>query len=299
MRCLVLLPAAVLLACMSPVEADALRYDDEDAIAPDTRILAIPDGVASPPAPAEVAAREPVSATGDAPRYRMGGEGTVYDCISVDADGFPAIDRTGGLVAVSHEQWLQLTSLAGLTTLRIISLAGEDLADERMTIIPEGADTTDERVCRSLRAQVRKDVRRANDDLAARGFRAMDVLAVEYGDAEFEANDELETPARERPLQVIVQHGEAIVRIPGVKVYERHAIDRPQGDMLYAVHGDRATGTVVLTFANCMGDSCTCDPLFTAEVMRWSPETFAALDAHPCADPESNDGLCHGIGYGF
>lgn len=297
MRGLVLLPVCVLLACMSPVDADALRYDDEDGLGSDSRILAIPDGVSSPPARAEVAAPEP--ATGDAPRYRLGGEGTVDDCISVDADGFPAIDRTGRLVAVSHEQWLQLTPLAGLTTLRIISLADEDLEDERMTIVPEGADTTDERVCRSVRAQVRKDVRRANDDLAARGFRAMDALAVEYGDAEVAANDELETPARGRPLQVVVQHGEAIVRIPGVKVYERHAIDRPQGDLLYAVHGDRATGTVVLTFANCMGDSCTCDPLFTAEVMRWSPETFAALDAHPCADPESKDGLCHGISYGF
>jgi hypothetical protein len=298
MRCLVLLPAAALLACMSPVEADALRYDDEDGLAPDIRILAIPDGVASP-ARAEVAAPEPASATGDAPRYRMGGDGTVDDCFSVDADGFPAIDRTGGLVAVSHEQWLQLTPLQGLTTLRIISLADDGLADERMTIVPEGADTMDERVCPSLRAQVRKDVRRANDDLAARGFRSMDVLAVEYGDAEFAASGDLETPARERPLEVIVQHGEAIVRIPGVKVYERHAIDRPRGDLLYAVHGDRATGTVVLTFANCMGDSCTCDPLFTAEVMQWSPETFAALDAHPCADPESKDGLCHGVDYGF
>lgn len=127
----------------------------------------------------------------------------------------------------------------------------------------------------------------------------MDVLAVEYGDAEVPADVYLETPARERPLQVLVQHGEAIARIPGVKVYERHALDRGRGDLLYAVHGDRETGTVVLTFATCMGESCTCDPLFTAEVIQWSEETFAALDAHPCADPEAQDGRCRGTDHGF
>lgn len=48
-----------------------------------------------------------------------------------------------------------------------------------------------------------------------------------------------------------------------------------------------------------MGDSCTCDPLFTAVVLRWNDETFAALEAHPCADPESDDVQCHVIDYGF
>jgi hypothetical protein len=294
MRRLALLPAAVVLACTAPVEADVLRYEDDDAPSPELRILAIPDGVPPSRVRAEVDAP-----TIDAPRYRMSGDGTVDDCVSVGAEGFPAIDRTGQLVAASHEQWLQMSPLPGLTTLRIISVGDEGRADELTTIVPDDADTLDEKVCRSVRAQVRKDIRRANADLAARGFRPMEVLAVEYGDADVGAEVYLETPARERPLQVLVQHGEAIVRIPGVKVYERLVIERTPGDWLYAVHGDRNSGTVVLTFASCMGDSCTCDPLFTAVVMRWSEETFAALDAHPCADPEAEDGRCHGVDYGF
>lgn len=288
---------------MSPIEAEELRYDADDSPSPDTRILAIPDGVSQPPVQPEVAApeAEPVVATPTirTPRYRLGGDGTLDDCLDVAAEGFPAIDNTGGLVATSQEQWLQLTPLPGPTTLRIISLGDDGLADELISIVPEDADTMEEKACRSLRTQVRKDVRIANAELAARGFRSMEALAVQYGDAEAPAETYLETPVRERPLQVIVQHGEAIVRIPGVKVYERDAIDRGPGDWLYAVHGDRSTGTVVLTFANCEGDSCTCDPLFTAEVMPWDEETFAALDAHPCADPESEDGRCHGTDYGF
>lgn len=294
MRRLVLLPAAVLLACMSPIEAEELRYDADDSPSPDTRILAIPDGVSPPPVQPEV-----VAPTIVAPRYRLRGDGTIDDCFDVDAEGFPAIDSAGGLVAASQEQWLQLTPFPGPTTLRIISLGDEGLADERISIVPEDADTMEEKACRLLRAQVRRDVLVANADLAARGFRTMEALAVQYGDAEVPADTYLETPVRERPLQVMVQHGEVIARIPGVKVYERQAIHRGTGDWLYAVHGDRSTGTVVLTFANCEGDSCTCDPLFTAEVIQWSEETFAALDAHPCADPEAAGGRCRGTDYGF
>lgn len=295
MRRLVLLPAALVIACMSPVEAESLRYD-EDESSHDTRVIAIPDGVRERPAQPEV---EVAATTLGTTRYRMTGEGTTDDCINVSGEGFPAIDRTGDLVAVSQDQWLQLTPFPGSTTLRIVSRGEARRADEMITILPAGMDTMEEKVCRALRKQVRGDIRRANADLAARGFRPMDALPVQYGDAEAPADGELETPARERPLQVIVLNGEIITRIPGVKVYERQPTDRGPDEWLYAVHGDRDTGTVVLTFADCNGDSCTCDPLFTADVLHWDEATFAALDAHPCADPESEDGLCHATDYGF
>jgi hypothetical protein len=32
----------------------------------------------------------------------------------------------------------------------------------------------------------------------------------------------------------------------------------------------------------CAGDSCTCDPSFTAHVLHWGEETFAAIEARPC-----------------
>ncbi|HWB80529.1 MAG TPA: hypothetical protein VG755_36445 [Nannocystaceae bacterium] len=298
MRRLASLPVALLVACTSPVTVDGLRYD-EDEPAPDDRVLAIPDGAREPVrAPAvetpaiAIAAAAPLRG---ATRFRMGGDGSVDDCVSVRGEGFPALDRTHQLVAVSQEHWLQDTPLAGSTTLRIVALAPERSADELTTILPGGMDTMDARVCRALRERVRDDLRHANAELAARGFRPMAALPIEYGVPDAPADVYLETPARERPLQVIVQHGEAIARIPGVKVYERHAIPRERGDGLYAVHGDRTTGTVVLTFATCDGDSCTCDPSFTAEVVQWSAPTFAALDAHPCPDRER----CRGVDYGF
>jgi hypothetical protein len=219
--------------------------------------------------------------------------------VFVHAEGMPAIDPTGRLVATSHEQWLQLSSFPGMTTLRIIARDGGE--DQTVPIVPAGADPSTSRSCRALRAQVRKDIGLANHELVSRGFRAMESLAVEYGNTETPEEDQAhdETPPHERALQVIVQHGEAIVRIPGVKVYERHPVAAPNGNWLSEVHGDRETGTVVLTLAECQGDSCTCDPMFTSVVMHWDEDTFAALDAHPCTDPEAEDGRCSGIDYGL
>lgn len=57
------------------------------------------------------------------------------------------------------------------------------------------------------------------------------------------------------------------------------------------VYGDRTTGTVLLVTVACAGDSCTCDPSFTAHVLHWSDETFATIEARPCipADEDATE----------
>lgn len=259
----------------------------------------IPDGERPSPT-SEAGPSEPMDPepTGTAPRYVLGGDGTVDDCFHVTASGMPAIDVTGSLVATSEEQILQMSPLHGRVILRVENL-DDAAASTTLSIVPDDTWPDDERSCRKLRSRARKQVAAANAELRLHRFRALEPLAVEYGNLDTDEGLYRETPAAERPLQVIVRNGEAIVRIVGVKVHERHPMPLRDGYSLYAVHGDRETGIVVLTFAECAGDSCTCDPLFTTEIVRWSPETFAALDAHPCTDPDAEDGLCRGIDYGF
>lgn len=96
---------------------------------------------------------------------------------------------------------------------------------------------------------------------------------------------------RRATVQAITQHGELIVRIPGVRVLERHPIEPGQGS-LHRVYADRESGTVLAIFTECAGDSCTCDPAFTAEVMRFEPTTFTWIDRRPCSHCEPTD-------YGF
>jgi hypothetical protein len=105
----------------------------------------------------------------------------------------------------------------------------------------------------------------------------------EWADAEYRE----ERRPRERPVQVLVQDGQAIARVLGVKVLERHRL--PYGrTMVHRAYAHRASGTVLFGTRDCDGDSCTCDPRSEAAVLHWKPETFAAIDAKPCiVDPAS------------
>jgi hypothetical protein len=265
----------------------------------DASFQRIPDGERPAPPAEDVAPEDDAPLPhGVVPRYVLGGEGTVDDCISVRAEGMPAIDVTGSLVATTEEQYLQLSTQQGHMDLHLDD-RDDPARSTTFSIVPPGHFTDDDRACRILRTRVRRQIAAANAELAAHAWRTLEPLPVQYGNPDTAPEVHQEVPVAERPLQVIVQHGEAIARIPGVKVYERHPTPERSGYSLYDVHGDRETGIVLLTFAECIGDSCTCDPLFSAEIVRWSPETFEALDAHPCADPDAEDGRCRGIDYGF
>jgi hypothetical protein len=102
------------------------------------------------------------------------------------------------------------------------------------------------------------DTHAANASLAAVQWRVMERLpvALPHPGISDEAHTEYlaQVPPGERVVQLVPRHGQVALRIPGVKVLERHAL--PLDDIV-EVYGDRATGTVVLVERKCMGDSCT------------------------------------------
>jgi hypothetical protein len=58
------------------------------------------------------------------------------------------------------------------------------------------------------------------------------------------------------------------------------------GHELHRLYGDRDTGVVVAVLGTCAGESCTCDPRFVAELLRWDDATFEAVERRPCAARE-------------
>jgi hypothetical protein len=179
-------------------------------------------------------------------------------------------------------QYLQMSPIPGPYAVSWLSTTGPS---ETMTIA-EHAELFD------LEAkELRRRARAIDDRLAGSDWRAMEVLPVHLVDTlNFDAAAYREaTPLEQRAVQVLAQHGELIVRIFGVDVLERHPIDEGMMDLAFRVYADRETGSALVIFFDCAGDSCTCDPQYTAQLFHWAPETFAAVDRRPCVADETND----------
>jgi hypothetical protein len=125
---------------------------------------------------------------------------------------------------------------------------------------------------------MRRRVSEVNEELAASQWRRMETLPVEIHE-DLIATADPDEPPNERRVQGIVQHGELILRIPGVRVLERHPTE--DRGSLYRIYADRQTGAALAIFMTCTGDDCTCDPAFTAQVMRFEPATFDWIDHRP------------------
>jgi hypothetical protein len=226
------------------------------------------------------------------PRYVLV-EGDPYgNCLTVTSRGMPAIDVTGTLVATSFEHLLQGSHWHGEIELRITNLDAPEESKAVTILTAREGRFDEERACRVVRRRVRSRVQAANATLEAHQFKSLQWLRVGFWEPEADPEEYTNPPPRERPLQVAVQGSEVIVRVPGVKVHERHPVRRRDPTSLYAVHGHRETGVVVLTFSDCAGDSCTCDPLLSSEIVRWTDSTFATLEQQPCTDPGATDGRC-------
>ena len=282
--------ALMLVACTSPAEAE--DYALEDAPEQEWRLgSVVPDGE-----------REVVRASADpiveeAPVVEVERGGAPRLRVSFDPEscwpqfavrGFPAIDLETGTVVVPLAQTMQLSTLPGsFDLLWLDSETGEEIERARLLDAYPDAATGDEVDCRRVAPRVRQAVRDANRELRSHAWVTMARLPVELfdGDPDTLAADLEGVPVRHRPVQVVAQHGEAIVRIAGVRVLERDEL--PFGStMVHRVYAHRESGTVLFGVRDCAGDSCTCDPLGQAAVLRWRPETFAAIDAHPCVPDE-------------
>lgn len=293
-----LLLTAMSGACMAPLEAEELVLVDEEEIDPPD-LRSIPDGERAPsppPEPPPVEAERSPAVGSDVPYFDLSVD--EEGCTVVSAEGFPAISPDGRTVVVPAAEHFQLSDLPGTLglqrhdvelgtiTWQEVVAAGDGLRDDDMSCEPSAA--------RALRRRVRA----LNRELASQPWRTMEPLPVEYYDP-YTFDIELYkegTPPSERMVQLIIQHGEILARIAGVRVLEREPLASHMQGSVHEAYGDRETGSVVVVSMTCAGDSCTCDPAFSAQVLRWAPETFDAIERRPCEDDEST---CEPIDYGF
>lgn len=88
-------------------------------------------------------------------------------------------------------------------------------------------------------------------------------------------------------VHVVRRADGTVVRLPGVKVYERDVAIDP--NTLSSLVAHRPSGVVAATHADCRDEEdCTCNLETRTDVMRWSPDTLTAIDAHPCVLPEGS-----------
>jgi hypothetical protein len=300
MRALVTMSAlgSLLVGCMAAPEAEELVLVDEDRQAmPELHAIPYDETPARAAPPVEAVPEtepEPVTedededepATRRTPtRPRFIPDTGPDACWGVRAEGFPAISDDGTTLVVPQSHHLQVQLYPGDMGLEWRDVAsGHVTRTEPVAIFDDGFfDQDGELLCGRLARSVRRRAHAANASLAAVEWRVMERLPValpDLGISEVLHGEYLaQVPPRERVVQLVPRHGQVALRIPGVKVLERHAL--PIDDVV-EVYGDRATGTVVLVERKCLGDSCTCDPGFTAHVVHWSPETFDTIAKRPC-----------------
>jgi hypothetical protein len=190
----------------------------------------------------------------------------------------PAIDAAGATVVVPELQLLQLSPWHGPFAVTWLSTAGA----RREAAVLDAAE-----VAAPDAAALRRRAAEINAALDAGAWRSLAPLPVEIVAAgEWDAAAyRAAVPAADRPVQAVVQRGELVIRVAGARVFERHRLAHP-GHELHRLYGDRDTGVVVAVLGTCAGESCTCDPRFVAELLRWDDATFAAVERRPCAARE-------------
>ena len=201
---------------------------------------------------------------------------------SVAARDVPAIDIADGTVVVPELEILQLTTArSGFGLVSFSTTTGYEF----LPVVGAHEWPT--------KRELKDRVREINGRLRDRSWRKMELLPVEYmspdDDAEYYKG---RMQPHERPVQVLVRRGELIVRILGVRVLERHEIG-PNAGMVHSLYADRETAMAVAVFTQCTGEDCTCDPVFTVDLMQFDPATLQAIDRHPCV------GECGPVDYGY
>ncbi len=288
--------ALLLPACMSPVEADELVLDEEEASA-HVEDRWIPD---APPRPSTPPAVEPGAETPDvragpvgaAPRIVAARSEDDTDCYwHLTTRELPAIAEDGSVVAVTEAHVQQMSMFPGERDLVLAPVGDATATATRLVLYDDGdAIDADEAQCRKTLRRIRRRVATANEALAARAWRPLEALPVQR--RLDETTDGL--PASERPVQVVVLGRELVVRIPGVKVLARAPVpdDLPRARGVDAVDVDRQTGTVLVTYVYCDGESCTCDPRYRTAIEHWAPEVLAEIDARPCDPGDGDENAC-------
>ncbi|MEM7159407.1 MAG: hypothetical protein AAF799_41600 [Myxococcota bacterium] len=291
----------LLAGCMAPMEAEDLVLEDAEAVTFD-ELRSVPDAqrlAPTPPPPTvEVEVEPPVPAarSGSAVRPRFIEDTSEQSCASVWAAGFPAISADGQTVVVPRADHLELSMISGA-----LELQWHDVGSGAITEVDPVVDgmNNENGSCSTMERGDHRQIQRVNRALAKHRWRTMEPLPVAFfnpdtGHQEYRDEYFGDVPGSARVPQLGIRHGEIFLRIPGVRVLERHAASAELNWHPFAVFGDRSTGTAVIVSMDCAGESCTCDPSYTAQVVQWQPETFDVIEQRPCLDPDTHDEVADG-----
>ncbi|MCA9661344.1 MAG: hypothetical protein KC486_23595, partial [Myxococcales bacterium] len=290
---------------------DATPAIREPAAAPEDATPAIREPAAAPedatPATLEPAAageettpaiREPAPSVVPkiAARVEPGAEGEECSLVIEALEHFPAYDpEAQQVVVVERYERKMTTSDFELVVRWFDASTGASLHREALV----GCDD----VAGAAAWQRRVDAR-----LASGRFEAMEALPLRVvNDLSYENYRDLAATERDDravvedfreelmprgQVHAVAMSGGVVVRLPGVKVYERE-ITVFEVNTLHAVMAHRPSGTIALTSRECRDEEdCTCNLEDSTHVTRWSTATLDAIARHPCAPIDHNDDGC-------
>ncbi|MCX4241141.1 hypothetical protein [Paraliomyxa miuraensis] len=222
----------------------------------------------------------------------------------VRASGFPAVAIEGDQIVGSLSEWSSASD--GEDEILRVTWHGVDTdsVEHRMTVYDGNSGWNDggyHEHCRALWEQAKTNADQINRRLAQRSWRELKKLGIhiydpgEHNYLEWEHTEIVDTPAAVRPAELMFLAGQAIVRIPGLRVIERTEVDWwNDGDEehcdrtphLREAWGDVESGAVAVLLDHESG-ACFCYSSMKMHVLRWSAETFEAAERE--ADPRPRE----------
>lgn len=312
--------ACSLLGCTPHESAQASREVPAETEAPSPPPAEAPVPVEAPPAPvaervrpdppdvAEVppeppALEQPTVAAGD--RVVVTVESSVEDDGEEGCMGFGSASNVPAYDPVAQEVLALETYARKMSTEREAELVWYDATtgaetrrEDLLVVIPASG-------CARANRRARRRARALTKELSKRSWEAMTPVAIRrvHEDSYLNLRGELEDAADEESreaaaafaeslmprgqVHVVARNTGTIVRLPGIQVYERDVDIHPNTLAELVAH---PSGVVAATHANCRDEEdCTCNLEDAVSVMRWSPATLAAIEAHPCELVEADD----------
>jgi len=298
MRRTALILAVLGCGCTEALTAEELAFHEAEAdygaveFVPDVAV----ELEAGPPAP-RVLERGPVHIEISSYRFDEDptwADGTARCPFDVRAVGLPAIREDGQSIAtLSSETSGPSEGEDELVSFRVFDIETEEFSEDQSLV--EGSGDRKSYDCWRWYKAAKASAAEVNDTLA-QGWRPMHPLPVEvdprlapYGD---EGRTSQRPPPHSRPVQLTVLQGQAVFRVPGVKVLSRNEDrwPRPQDDApdegMCWYHGpnpeeifaDAETG-VALVSVRYESGPCMCDSPVYSEVIHIDAATLSEIDS--------------------
>lgn len=288
-------PPAPVVAEAEPRKAPPSVPAEQERSIPEPTEPEIPPELVPPPAVAETESVHPsIRVWFEESDPDMGAEGFVK------VEDIPAYDPTSQQVIVL-ETYARKMSPEREATLRWYDANTGDVVREDVLLGDDGESGWKKANRRARR--LTRDVNRALDEGSWESMALVPLRRVhedEYSNFRGELPDDATEEDREvhadwaqsmmpsGQVHVVPRADGTVVRLPGVKVYERDVSIYP--NTLSTLVGHRPSGVVAAIHANCRDEEdCTCNLEDRVSVMQWSAATLAAIDLHPCMPDEASD----------